>query len=435
MDAIGGYQLLGRVSENRPVSVWKGRDSAGARDVAVKQVELTTNEAIARLRLQARVLTGISHPGIVEVLDLIEDQQHAWLVEAWVDGWPLAALLDQGELTAPQALGVISDALLGLEHAHLHGIVHGNITPGSLLVDRAGTVRLTNFGAVDPIRPVTPQTDLADVAATLCRLLPSPPPPIEMALDCRYADAGQFRSALDAATALAYGDQWRESADLSERVGAITEAAPVQVGVADRRRSAAPPAVVASDADVREFLDSRSAQSPSEATAGRVIPIIAAAVVVVAIVILALTHHDRGGASNPGLGFTGTYAVTSTLTTEGVGSDAGQPAGSTHTATWTVTPTCQNNTTCTAAVLPADGAPFTLFFANSTWTGERAMPLTTCAGSGGTGVALESFVLNASTSGSDKAGTKFAGSVAGIVGGCGPSMTQRSQLALVRTKS
>ena len=101
------------------------------------------------------------------MLDLIEDQQHAWLVEAWVDGWPLSALLDEGELTAPQALGVISDALLGLEHAHQHGIVHGNITPGSLLVDRAGLVRLSNFGAVDPLRPVTPQTDLADAARPL----------------------------------------------------------------------------------------------------------------------------------------------------------------------------------------------------------------------------------------------------------------------------
>ena len=476
MDAVGGYQLLGRVSDDRPLPVWKGRHPASARSVALKQVELTTDDAIDRLRAQVRVLAGIAHPSLVEVLELIEDQDHAWLVEEWVDGISLSALLAEGGAFSPQqAAAVVSDVLAGLAHVHHRAIVHGGVSTATVLIDQTGTARLTDFGvtAGRSGSPVTLQSDVHSVGSVLCQLQPDLPPELAqvgrtaLADEPGFRDAASFRTALDQAAAECFGADWREHVDLTSRVheratapvggpsvaagaesaadavhGSVTsEPAQPVVAPSGSLPSALPPSVQAHRVKVRS--PKRSARppeagadappslepgakrlAPGDGNPGKTIPIIAAVVVVAAIIILVLSRHDMKKTTTAATTFKGSYTVTATLKSAGVGADQGRPLDSVRTETWQVSSTCPATGECTATVTSAGGSAFALAFANGAWTGERAMPaLGTCSG------AYSVSLIPSGTSGAQLLGTML-----GVAGGCAQQGTETEALVVTRAK-
>ena len=143
---ISGYELLGRVSASTPGAVWKARDLGLNREVAVKQLAVSAGGREA-LSAEAAVLAGLQDEHIVQVYDLVEQDGVAYLIEEWIDGVPLTAVLRSGpRLTDVQAVAVLHGALLGLAAAHRHGIVHGDISPANIMLDSAGTSKLIDFG-------------------------------------------------------------------------------------------------------------------------------------------------------------------------------------------------------------------------------------------------------------------------------------------------
>jgi tRNA A-37 threonylcarbamoyl transferase component Bud32 len=471
MDAVGGYQLLGRVSENQPESVWKGRHPTSARQVALTQVELTNDDSITRLQAKVRILSGISHPGLVEVLELIEDQPHAWLVEEWVEGVPLADVVaTDGTLSAEESVAVVGGVLAGLAHVHYRAIVHGNVTTTSILLDRTGTAKLTNFGdAAEMAVPLTLRSDVRDVGRVLDALLPNAPTNVDqviqraLALDPahRFSDAGEFRTALDRAATEDFGVGWRDRVELSGRarvreslyassndanpfpgaeVAAPGPASPLQVAAPDVLP--APPAhPVAHRVKVRspkrarrpvegkdtalDFLEARELRlTGSDGNAGKLIPIAATIVVVAAIIVLVLTHHDTRNATAPGLAFNGTYSVTTTLKSAGVGVDHGLAAGTVHKDQWVVTPSCSQSGDCTASVTDSTGAAFALTYADGSWTGQRAV---TSAGG-----CFSAYTFALVAPGTTSTDDKLSGTAAVVSGGCGQSGTEAQSLLINR---
>ena len=104
-----------------------------------------------RLRAEAEVLSGLSHPNIVHVYDYVEEPHRAWLAEEWVDGTSLQAILDvHDRLTPEQSLGVVRGALTGLAYAHERGVVHRDVSTGNILADQEGTSKLVDFGLAAP---------------------------------------------------------------------------------------------------------------------------------------------------------------------------------------------------------------------------------------------------------------------------------------------
>ena len=104
-----------------------------------------------RLRGEAELLSGLSHPNIVDVYDYVEEDARAWLAEEWVDGASLEAILDAHDRLAPeQALGVVRGALMGLAYAHDRDIVHRDVSTGNILADQQGTSMLVDFGLAAP---------------------------------------------------------------------------------------------------------------------------------------------------------------------------------------------------------------------------------------------------------------------------------------------
>ena len=147
---IGDYERVGVVARGAHSTIWKGFDPGLKREVALKQ--LSGSDAAAAARREAATLAGLRHPNILAVYDVLEDAEGVWLIEQWITGAPLSAVLDvTKKLRAIDALALIHGALHGLSYAHGRDVVHGDITPANILIDHTGTPMLVDFGlAVAP---------------------------------------------------------------------------------------------------------------------------------------------------------------------------------------------------------------------------------------------------------------------------------------------
>ncbi len=147
---IGDYERVGVVARGAHSTIWKGFDPGLKREVALKQ--LSGSGAGEAARREAAALAGLRHPNILSVYDVLEDAEGVWLIEQWITGAPLSAVLAvTGKLRAIDALALIHGALQGLSYAHGRDVVHGDVTPGNILIDQSGTPMLVDFGlAVAP---------------------------------------------------------------------------------------------------------------------------------------------------------------------------------------------------------------------------------------------------------------------------------------------
>ena len=130
-------------------------DSRLQRRVAIKRIPLTspdvrtTAETVADALAEARTASMLQHPNIVSVIDFTYDAAYAYLVMEYVDGMSLEEFLaevDGHSLTYDEA-ACIADALVqALTFAHENGVLHLDIKPANVLIDRNGHVKLTDFG-------------------------------------------------------------------------------------------------------------------------------------------------------------------------------------------------------------------------------------------------------------------------------------------------
>ena len=131
-------------------------DARLQRRVAIKRMPLvlddgsplqasTIDEALA----EARTSSMLAHPSIVTVFDFEVDEQYSYLVMEYVDGLNLAELLarvEDGVLSFDECAHVVDSVASALAFAHENGVLHLDIKPANILIDRKGTVKLGDFG-------------------------------------------------------------------------------------------------------------------------------------------------------------------------------------------------------------------------------------------------------------------------------------------------
>ena len=144
------YRLLERLAAGGSAEVWRARDEQLERDVAVKRLHahlFADDASRARLAAEARAAARLSHPVIVGVYDVDATGDAPALVMELVDGESLAARLDRdGPLPDRDAVEIVADLAEALFHAHQQGVIHRDIKPGNVLLDRNGRTRLVDFG-------------------------------------------------------------------------------------------------------------------------------------------------------------------------------------------------------------------------------------------------------------------------------------------------
>ncbi|MFK0156262.1 protein kinase [Streptomyces sp. NPDC090493] len=134
--------------------VWRAVDEVLGREVAVKELRAYTDSAAPeladlRLRMQreARAAARVRHPGVVVVHDIAEVDGRPLIVMELVDGPSLDDLLrEHGTLGAQEAARVGAEVMDALAAAHRVGVLHRDVKPGNILLDRSGRVVLTDFG-------------------------------------------------------------------------------------------------------------------------------------------------------------------------------------------------------------------------------------------------------------------------------------------------
>ncbi|GGS73213.1 serine/threonine-protein kinase [Nonomuraea spiralis] len=146
----GRYRLDTRIGAGGMGEVWRGEDIVLARTVAVKVLlpgRMDDRGFVARFQGEARAMATINHPGVVDVYDYGVSGDTVYLVMKFVDGEPLDRLLARlGRIPPQAAMELIAQAASALQAVHDQGIVHRDVKPGNLLVQRDGTLVLTDFG-------------------------------------------------------------------------------------------------------------------------------------------------------------------------------------------------------------------------------------------------------------------------------------------------
>lgn len=150
MIANGKYKLLQLLGVGGMGKVYLCEHIRMKRLVALKVLpfdQLKDKDAIARFNREAVAAASLNHPNIVKAYDIDQDGSLHFLVLEYVDGSSLHEIVKKhGPFEISRACHYISQAALGLQHAHEAGWVHRDIKPGNLLLDRAGTVKLLDLG-------------------------------------------------------------------------------------------------------------------------------------------------------------------------------------------------------------------------------------------------------------------------------------------------
>ena len=154
---LGRYRVLSRCGHGGFGTVCTCWDTRLQRRVAIKRMPLmcsadmrgistsTVDEALA----EARTACLLAHPNIVTVFDFEIDGENAYLVMEYVDGLNLSELLarvEGGALTHEECAHMLSSVGQALSYAHENGVLHLDIKPTNIMIDRQGTVKLADFG-------------------------------------------------------------------------------------------------------------------------------------------------------------------------------------------------------------------------------------------------------------------------------------------------
>jgi serine/threonine protein kinase len=148
----GRYSLDREIGRGGMGSVWLGRDEVLGRQVALKRIGLlpgTDTADLARAEREARLSAHLNHQHVVSVFDFVVDEESdaRWLVMEYVDGTTLAQLVQRGGPLSPEAAApLLVQPAEALVAAHAAGIVHRDVKPSNMLVDRSWQVKLTDFG-------------------------------------------------------------------------------------------------------------------------------------------------------------------------------------------------------------------------------------------------------------------------------------------------
>ena len=151
---IGRYQITGTLGFGAMGAVYRAFDPLIKRTLAIKTIRLDIPRQspqhqafIERFYQEARISGTLSHPSIVTLFDIGEENGVPFLAMELVDGKTIAAILEEGTPFKPEkVIGLVSQVAAALDYAHSRGVVHRDIKPSNLIVHEADKVKVTDFG-------------------------------------------------------------------------------------------------------------------------------------------------------------------------------------------------------------------------------------------------------------------------------------------------
>jgi serine/threonine-protein kinase len=147
---IDNFRILELLGVGGMGEVWKAIDVNLDRFVALKVITagLQGNpDLLARFKVEARVQAALNHPNIATLYAFLVWEGKAVMVMEYVEGETLRDLIaSRGALPVQPALNFCKQALVGIEAAHRQGVVHRDLKPANLMLNKAGVVKVMDFG-------------------------------------------------------------------------------------------------------------------------------------------------------------------------------------------------------------------------------------------------------------------------------------------------
>ena len=149
------YEIIKTIGEGGMANVYLANDYILERNVAIKVLrgDLSNDEKfIRRFKREALSVSNLSHPNIVEVYDVGEEEGNYYIVMEYIEGKTLKQQLQKrGALTLTEVLDIMSQLADGLSHAHEAYIIHRDIKPQNIMIQDNGLIKITDFGIATAI--------------------------------------------------------------------------------------------------------------------------------------------------------------------------------------------------------------------------------------------------------------------------------------------
>lgn len=144
------YEILAKIGTGGMADVYKAKDHKLNRFVAVKVLKPEFREDatfVQKFRSEAQAAAGLTHPNIVNVFDVGDDDGVYYIVMELIEGITLKEYITKkGKLSVKEATSIAIQVSMGLEAAHNHGIVHRDVKPQNIIISTDGKVKVTDFG-------------------------------------------------------------------------------------------------------------------------------------------------------------------------------------------------------------------------------------------------------------------------------------------------
>jgi len=155
----GRYEVIERVGGGGMALVYKAQDLLLNRNVAIKvlrQQFVHDEEFIRRFRREAQSAASLSHPNVVSIYDVGQEDDVHYIVMEYVEGKNLNEIIkERAPLQVDEAVHIASQIADALDHAHHNQIIHRDIKPHNILIGRNGRVKVTDFGIARAVTSTT----------------------------------------------------------------------------------------------------------------------------------------------------------------------------------------------------------------------------------------------------------------------------------------
>src|SRR5256886_16772583 len=172
---LGDYELLEEVGRGGQGVVFRARQKSLNRTVALKVISLgqwASKAHLKRFRLEAKAAARLEHPGIVPIHEVGERDGSCYFSMKFVEGGQLDEVVRRAPMPIRQAVELIAKVARTVHYAHEHGILHRDIKPGNILLDRKGEPHLTDFGLARLVESESSVTQTLDVLGTPSYMAP-----------------------------------------------------------------------------------------------------------------------------------------------------------------------------------------------------------------------------------------------------------------------
>lgn len=158
------YEIVGQVGTGGMSDVYKAKDHALGRYVAIKVLKSEFSEDtnfVSKFRTEAQSAAVLEHPNIVNIYDVGSESGIHYIVMEYVEGITLKTYIEKkGQLTYKEALSIAIQVGRGIQAAHAKNIVHRDIKPQNIIISTDGKVKVTDFGIARAVSENTIHSDV-----------------------------------------------------------------------------------------------------------------------------------------------------------------------------------------------------------------------------------------------------------------------------------